>query len=145
MPSNHLILCHPLLLIPSISVSCSELAFCIRRPKYWSFSFSISPSSTLEVNLLSFSPFQWDRSSSGNETCLEIERVKKEESSFTKINGSSKNLFFKKRTLHLYSQKKLFFVSWVLPPNSGVEVLTPSIPEYIERVFTEVDQLKWDN
>ena len=48
MPSNHLILCHPLLLLlsifPSISVYSSESALCIRWPKYWSFSFSISPS-----------------------------------------------------------------------------------------------------
>ena len=48
MPSNHLILCHPLLLLssvfPSISIFFSELALCIRRPEYWSFSFSISPS-----------------------------------------------------------------------------------------------------
>ena len=48
MPSNHLILCCPLLLLPSvfpsIRVSSSELALCIRWPKYWSFSFSSSPS-----------------------------------------------------------------------------------------------------
>ena len=48
MPSNHLILCHALLLLPSvfpsISIFSSELALCIRRPEYWSFSFSISPS-----------------------------------------------------------------------------------------------------
>ena len=48
MPSNHLILCRPLLLLPSIFPSiriCSnELALSIRWPKYWSFSFSISPS-----------------------------------------------------------------------------------------------------
>ena len=47
MPSNHLILCHPLLLLPSIFPSirvCSnESAFHIRWPKYWSFSFNISP------------------------------------------------------------------------------------------------------
>ena len=49
MPSNHLILCHPLLLLPSIfpsiRVFSSESALHIRWPKYWSFSFSISPSS----------------------------------------------------------------------------------------------------
>ena len=49
MPSNHLILCHPLLLLPSIfpsiRVFSSESALCMRWPKYWSFSFSISPSS----------------------------------------------------------------------------------------------------
>ena len=46
MPSNHLILCHPLLLpliFPSIRAFSSELALHIRLPKYWSFSFSISP------------------------------------------------------------------------------------------------------
>ena len=49
MPSNHLILCHPLLLLPSIfpsiRVFSRESVLCIRWPKYWSFSFSISPSS----------------------------------------------------------------------------------------------------
>ena len=48
MPSNHLILCRPLLLLPSIfhsmRVFSNESALCIRCPKYWSFSFSISPS-----------------------------------------------------------------------------------------------------
>ena len=49
MPSNHLILCHPLLLLPStfpsIMVFSNESALRIRWPKYWSFSFNISPSS----------------------------------------------------------------------------------------------------
>ena len=48
MPSNHLILCHPLFLLPSvfpsIRVFSNELVLCIRWPKYWSFSFNISPS-----------------------------------------------------------------------------------------------------
>ena len=47
MPSNHLILCHPLLLppsiLPSIRVFSNETVLHIRWPKYWSFSFSISP------------------------------------------------------------------------------------------------------
>ena len=47
MPSNHLILCHPLLLPPSVFTSIrifsSESVLCIGWPKYWSFSFSISP------------------------------------------------------------------------------------------------------
>ena len=46
---NHFILCHPLLLLPSIfpsiRVFSNESLLCIRQPKYWSFSFSISPSS----------------------------------------------------------------------------------------------------
>ena len=49
MPSSHLILCRPLLLLPSIfpsiRVFSNESALCIRWPKYWSFSFNISPSS----------------------------------------------------------------------------------------------------
>ena len=49
MPSNHLILCRPLLLLPSlfpsIRVFSKESVLCIRWPQYWSFSFSISPSS----------------------------------------------------------------------------------------------------
>ena len=48
MPSNHLILCHPFLLLlsvfPSIRVFSNELTLCIRWPKDWSFSFSICPS-----------------------------------------------------------------------------------------------------
>ena len=48
MPSNNLILCHPLILLPSIfpsiRVFSNESVLHIRRPKYWSFSFSISPS-----------------------------------------------------------------------------------------------------
>ena len=57
MPSNYLILCHSLLLLPSIfpsiRVFSNELALHIRRPKYWSFSFSISPSNEYS-GLISF-------------------------------------------------------------------------------------------
>ena len=57
MPSNHLILCHPLLLLPSIfpsiRVFSNESALHIRWPKYWSFSFNISPSNE-QPGLISF-------------------------------------------------------------------------------------------
>ena len=56
MPSNHLILCHPLLppsILPSIRVFSNESALYIRWPKYWSFSFSISPSNE-HSGLISF-------------------------------------------------------------------------------------------
>ena len=57
MPSNHLILQYPLLLLPSIFLSIrdfsKELALCIRCPKYWNFSFSISPSNEYS-GLISF-------------------------------------------------------------------------------------------
>ena len=58
---NHLILCHPLLLLPSIfpsiRVSSNELVLRIRWPKYWSFSFSISPSN--EYSRLIFFAVDW--------------------------------------------------------------------------------------
>ena len=57
MPSNHLILCHSLLLLPSIfpsiRVLSNELALCLGWPKYWSFSFNISPSNE-HPGLISF-------------------------------------------------------------------------------------------
>ena len=57
MPSNHLILCCPLLLLPSIfpsiRVFSNESALCIRWPKYWSFSFNIIPSNE-HLGLISF-------------------------------------------------------------------------------------------
>ena len=57
IPSNHLILCHPLLLLPSIFPSCrifsKDSALLIKWPKYWSFSFSISPSNEYS-GLISF-------------------------------------------------------------------------------------------
>ena len=57
MPSNHLVLYHPLLFLPSIfpsiSIFSNESFLCIRWPKYWSFSFSISPSNEYS-GLISF-------------------------------------------------------------------------------------------
>ena len=59
MPSSHLILCRPLLLLPpippSIRVFPNESALCMRWPKYWSLSFSISPS----MNTQDWSPLGW--------------------------------------------------------------------------------------
>ena len=68
MPSNHLVLCHPLLLLTSIKthsirVFSNESALCISWPKYWSFSFSISPSSQcsgLAVLWEDCHAFPWD-------------------------------------------------------------------------------------
>ena len=60
MPSNHLILCHPLLLlaliITSIRLFSKESALCIRWPKYWRFSFSTSPSNEYSGSI----PFRMD-------------------------------------------------------------------------------------
>ena len=61
MPSNHLILCHPLLLLPSIfpsiMVFSNESPFRIRWPKSWSFSFNIRPSNETQI----WSPLGWRR------------------------------------------------------------------------------------
>ena len=61
IPSNHLILCHPLLLppstFPSIRVFSNESVLCIRWPKYWNFSFTISPSN--EYSGLIFFRMDW--------------------------------------------------------------------------------------
>ena len=61
MSSNHLILCHPLLLspsiLPSIRIFSNESVLCIRWPKYWSFSFNISPSN--EYSGLIFCRMDW--------------------------------------------------------------------------------------
>ena len=63
IPSNHLIICHPLLLLPSIfpsiRVFSNESALCIRWPKYWSFSFSFSPSKEYS-GLISFGIDRFD-------------------------------------------------------------------------------------
>ena len=59
MSSNHLILCYPLLLLPqippSIRVFSNESTLCMRWPKYWSFSFSITPSKEIQ----GWSPSEW--------------------------------------------------------------------------------------
>ena len=72
MPSNHLILCRPLLLLPSIfpsiRVFSNESALLIRWPKYWSFSFNISPSNEYS-GLISFSIDWFD--------CLTVQRTLK--------------------------------------------------------------------
>ena len=74
MPSSHLILCHPLLLLPpippSIRVFSNESTLCMRWPKYWSFSFSISPSNE-HPGLISFRMDRLDLLAvQGNLKCL---------------------------------------------------------------------------
>ena len=63
MPSNHIVLCHPLLLLPSvfpsIRVFSKELALYIRYPKYWSFCFSINPSNEYS-RMISFRIYWFD-------------------------------------------------------------------------------------
>ena len=82
MPSNHLILCHPFLLLPSIfssiRVFLNESVFLIRWPKYWSFSFNVIPSSEhaalvcFRMDWLDLLAWKWGRS--GCDICHPIDR-----------------------------------------------------------------------
>ena len=77
MPSSHLILCHPLLLssiFPRIRVFSNESALHIRWPKYWNFSFNISPSNE-HPGLISIIMFKWDLSL-GNKEGSHIQIIK---------------------------------------------------------------------
>ena len=84
-PSNHLILCYPLLLppsiFPSIRVFSSESALGIRWPKYWSFSFNISPSNEhpglISFRMVTFKPLCKTRCPSGKECAFQCRRHKK--------------------------------------------------------------------
>ena len=97
MPSNHLILCHPLLLLPSIlpsiRVFSNELVLRIRWPKYWSFSFNISPSNEYS-GLISFR-MDWS-----NLFAVQIKSLLQHHSSKASILWHS--AFFIVQLLHLY-------------------------------------------
>ena len=92
MPSNHLILCCPLLLLPSIfpsiSVFSNESALCIRWPKYWSFNFSISPSNE-DSGLISFR----DRRV-GTPCCPKDSQVSSPTPQFKSISSSAVSLLY---------------------------------------------------
>ena len=92
MPSNHLILCRPLLLLPSmfpsIRVFSSELALCLKCPKNWSFSFSISPSNEYS-GFISFRIDWFD---------------------FLAVQGTLKNLFQHHNSKVLILQHSAFFM-----------------------------------
>ena len=97
MPSNHLILCRPLLLpsvFPSIWVFSNESALCIRWPKYWSFSLNISPSNE-HPGLISFRMNWLD---------------------FLAVQGTLKSLFQHHSSKALILQQSAFFIVQVSHP-----------------------------
>ena len=109
MPSNNLILCHPLLLLPSIFPSnkafSNESALRIRWPKYWSFSFNISPSSE-HPGLISFR-MDW----------LDLHRVAK---SWIRLMQLSSHTHSQLKPLFLIRNSLLFiFTGDILHLNSG--------------------------
>ena len=99
MPSSHLILCHPLLLLPSIFPSIrifsNEPALCLRWPKDWSFSFGISPSSEC-LRLISFK-IDWVDLLAVQET---LKSLLQHHSSKASVFGCS--AFFMVQLSHLY-------------------------------------------
>ena len=108
MPSNHLILRHPLLLLssifPRIWVFSNELALHIKWPKYWSFSFRMSPSNEYS-RLISFRIDKFD--------LLAVQGTLKESSptaQFKSINSSAFNLFYVPTltSIHDYWKSKAF-------------------------------------
>ena len=109
MPSNHLILCWPLLLLPSIfpsiRVFSNESVLCIRWPKYWSFSFSISPSSEYS-RLVSFR-IEWFDLLAGQGA------LKSPPAQFESINSSELSLLYGPR-LFMALVSAQSFALWLL-------------------------------
>ena len=110
MPSNHLILCHPLLLLPSIfpsiRVFSNESVLCIKWPKYWSFSFSISPSNEYS-GLISFRIDWLD--------LLAVQRTLKSLLQYysSKASNFQCSAFFIVQLSHLY-KKNIALTRWTL-------------------------------
>ena len=120
MPSNHIILCCPLLLLPSIfpsiRVFSNESALCIRWPKYWSFSFNISPSNEYP-GLISF---RMDR--------LDLLAVQGTLKSLLQHHSSKAHTF--------YSLTKIFWHKISLPGSSVHGILQARILEWVSILFS---------
>ena len=119
MPSNHLILCHPLLLLPSIfpniRVFSNESALRIRWPKYWSFSFDISPSNE-HPGLISFR-MDW----------LDL----------LAVQGSLKSLLQHHSSKTSILQRSAFFIVQLLHPYMTTGKTIPLISQaYLDKVMS---------
>ena len=123
MPSNHLILCHPLLLpsiFPSIRVFSSELVLYIRWPKYWSFSFSISPSNE-HPGLISFRMDWFDLLAvQGTLKCL-----LQHHSSKASILGSSAFLIVQLSHPYMTAGKTIVLTRWTFVDHDGYCISFP--------------------
>ena len=105
MPSNHFILCCPLVLLPWIFASINELVLCIRWPKYWSFSFSIGPSKDYS-GLISFRMDWFDMN-------LLYKHVASEKKSDVSHSHTCK---FKNKSL-CYEERRAEWIQWKGPHN----------------------------
>ena len=112
MSFNHLVLCYPLLLLPSIfpsiRVFSNELALCIRWPKYWSFSFSISPSNEYS-GLISFR-IDWFDVLAVQGT---LESLLQHHSSKASILWHSAFFIAQLSHLHMTTGKTIAFTRWI--------------------------------
>ena len=110
MPSSHLILCRPLLLLPPISPSIrvfsSESTLCMRWPKYWSFSFSIIPSKEIP-GLISFRMDWLDLAVQGTLKSLIQHHI-------SKASILQRSAFFTVQLSHPYTGKTIALTRWTL-------------------------------
>ena len=121
MPSNHLILCHPLLLrsiFPSIRVFSNESVFHIQWPKYWSFSFSISPSNEYS-GLISFRTYWFDLLTAQGTLKSSLRPQ------FKSINSSVLSLLYGTKVSHPYmtTGKTIVLTVWSLSAKSSLCLL----------------------
>ena len=122
MPSNHFILCRPLLLpsiFPSIRVFSSESVLHIRWPNYWSFSFSISPSSDYS-GLISYRMDWISLLSNGRSRVFSNTTVQKNQ-----FSGSQPSLWSTSHIIHDH-WKKHSFETFVVFFNAGGKYMTKS-------------------
>ena len=121
MPSNHLILCHPLLLQPSIFLSIrvfsNESVLCIRWPKYWSFSFSISPSNGL------YGPWNSPGQNTGVSEVKSLSRVQLFATPWTVANQAPPSMEFSRQEYW----SELPFPSPGDLPDPGIEPGSPAL------------------
>ena len=119
MPSKHLILCHPLLLppsiFPSIRIFSKESVLCIRWPKYWSFSLSISPSN--EYSGLIFFRMDW----------LDLLAVQATLKSLLQHHSSKASVL----------QRSVFFIVQLSHPYMTIgKTIALSIPTFVSKVMS---------
>ena len=125
--SNHLILCHPLVLLPSVSnrIFSNELAFHIRWPKYWSFSFSISPSNEYS-GLISFWINWFD--------LLAVQRTLKSPLQHHSLKASvlQHPVFFMVQLSHLYvtTEKTIALTRWTFV-SKVISLLFNTVPMFV--------------
>ena len=126
MPSNHLILCHPLLLLPSIfpsiRVFSNESALRIRWPKYWNFSFNISPTNE-HPGLISFRMGWLD---------------------FLAVQGTFKSLLQHHSSKASILQHSTFFIVWLSRPyiTTG-KTIALTRRTFVDRVMSLICCLGW--